>query len=129
MDQEQLSSTTESSTGSPEERAVTKPRGQPAPPPEPKVVLHPDTEYTGAILRQVREAQGVELLEITARTKIGMSYLKAIELEDFASLPALVYTRGFVGEIAKFLELDHQQVVKTYIKRFQKYLEETGKLD
>lgn len=114
---------------SPPQRSAPPLPKQPPPPPEPLIELHPDTEYTGAILRQVRETKGVELREITARTKIGTSYLKAIEDEDFANLPAMVYTRGFVGEMAKYLELDHQQVVKTYIKRYQKYLEETGKLD
>ena len=101
------------------------------PPPEPPggVELTPETEFTGEILRCIREAQGVDLREITARTKIGTSYLQAIEDEDFANLPALVYTRGFVGEVAKYLDLNHQQVVKTYIKRYKKYLEETGKLD
>lgn len=106
-------------------------RHQPQPPPEPPmdVDINPDTEFSGSLLRRLREAQGVELRDITARTKIGTSYLQAIEEEDFANLPALVYTRGFVAEVAKYLDLNHQHVVKTYIKRFRKYLEETGKLE
>lgn len=92
----------------------------------PPLQLTAETEYTGELLRRVREAKGVELSDVTARTKIGTAYLRAIEDEDFAHLPALVYTRGFVGELAKYLELNHQQVVASYLKRFKKYLEAQG---
>lgn len=88
-----------------------------------------ETEFDGALLRRVRESLGVSLRDVTARTKIGITYLKAIEEEEFDLLPALVYTSGFVRELAKQLRLDHQQVVKTYIRRFRRYLEETGKLE
>jgi flagellar biosynthesis protein FlhG len=89
-----------------------------------EVAVTPETEFTGELLRRIREASGIELTEVTARTKIGTAYLRAIEDEDFASLPALVYTRGFVGELAKHLGLNHHQVVATYLKRFRKFLEE-----
>jgi flagellar biosynthesis protein FlhG len=110
-----------------EPESVEAPAARPAVPLD--VELGPETEFTGELLRRVREAQGVDLRDVTGRTKIGATYLRAIEDEDFDALPALVYTRGFVGELAKYLKLDHQQVVKTYIKRFKKYLDETGKLD
>ncbi|MBN1656051.1 MAG: helix-turn-helix domain-containing protein [Deltaproteobacteria bacterium] len=93
---------------------------EPPSPPE----LSPETHFTGALIKQMRLSQQVSLREISQRTKIGITYLKAIEEDDFAKLPALVYTRGFVGEFAKCLKLDSQQVSRTYIKRFRKYLEE-----
>jgi flagellar biosynthesis protein FlhG len=89
--------------------------------------LGPDTEYTGELLRRIRAARGVELREITARTKIGTAYLEAIEAEDFDNLPALVYTKGFVSEMAKYLELDHAHVVKSYVARLKKHLDGGGK--
>lgn len=88
--------------------------------------ISPETEFTGELLRHIRTTRGVELRDITTRTKIGTAYLKAIEDEDFDALPALVYTKGFVGEVAKFLDLDHRHVVTSYIKRFKKYLQESG---
>ena len=33
--------------------------------------IGPDTDFTGVLLRKVRESQGIELTEISARTKIG----------------------------------------------------------
>jgi flagellar biosynthesis protein FlhG len=36
-------------------------------------------------------------------------------------LPALVYTRGFVQQLAKFLKLDPTQVSKTYLRRLREW--------
>ena len=68
--------------------------------------IGPETEFTGALLRKVRESQGLELAEISAKTKIARAHLQAIEDERFDDLPALVYMRGFLVELAKLLRLD-----------------------
>jgi flagellar biosynthesis protein FlhG len=81
--------------------------------------LGPDTEFSGATLRKVREAQGIELVEISAHTKIGRSHLTAIEDEAWEDLPAEVYVRGFLVEVAKFLRLDPAQVQRTYMRRMR----------
>jgi flagellar biosynthesis protein FlhG len=83
--------------------------------------LNPESVFTGALLRKVREAQGVELQDIVARTKIARSHLAAIEEEQFADLPAFVYLRGFVTEFAKYLKLDATQVTRTYLKRYREW--------
>jgi flagellar biosynthesis protein FlhG len=81
--------------------------------------IHAETEFTGGLLAKVRESQGIGLEDIARRTKIGLAYLRAIEEEDFAALPALVYTRGFVQQLAKFLKLDPAQVTRSYLRRFR----------
>jgi len=81
--------------------------------------IGPDTEFTGAMLRKVREAQGVDLGEISDRTKIGRLHLAALEDEAWAQLPAEVYVRGFLAEVAKFLRLDPSQVQRTYLRRMR----------
>lgn len=110
-----------------EEEEIDRPsaarRAADLPPPPP---ITPDTEFSGPLIRQVRESQGVELRDISARTKVGLSYLEAIEGDSFALLPAPVYVRGFVTELAKFLRLDSAQVSRTYVKRYRRYLEERG---
>jgi flagellar biosynthesis protein FlhG len=83
--------------------------------------INAETEFTGALLRKVRESQGVELDEIASRTKISLSHLRAIEADDFGGLPALVYTRGFVQQVAQYLKLDSTQVSKTYLRRFREW--------
>jgi len=81
--------------------------------------INAETEFTGRLLAKVREAMGVELSEIARETKISVSHLSAIEAEAFDDLPALVYTRGFVQQLAKFLKLDPTQVTKTYLRRLR----------
>jgi flagellar biosynthesis protein FlhG len=81
--------------------------------------IGPDTEFTGSLLRKVRESQGIELVEISSRTKISKSHLAALEEESYDDLPALVYVRGFVNELAKYLRLDPAQVQRTYLRRMR----------
>src|SRR5258706_16024091 len=81
--------------------------------------LSPLTEFTGPLLRQIREAIGIELREIAERSKIGMAYLQALEGEVFAKLPAAVYVRGFLVEYARALGLDSERVKTTYLERFR----------
>jgi flagellar biosynthesis protein FlhG len=85
-------------------------------PPMPEI--SPVTEFSGALLRQIREAIGVELREIAERSKIGMAYLSALEGEAFGKLPAAVYVRGFLAEYARALGLDGERVKQTYLARF-----------
>ncbi len=83
--------------------------------------LNAETEFTGAMLAKVRESLGIQLDEIAGHTKIAAAHLRAIEQEDFASLPALVYTRGFVQQLARYLKLDPAQVSRTYLKRMREW--------
>jgi flagellar biosynthesis protein FlhG len=105
-----------------EPRAPAEPKHDEAPHALPEIT--PDTVFTGSLLRQVREAQRVQLHDISQKTKIGMAYLKAIEDDDFARLPAVVYASGFLSEFAKCLKLDAQQVSRTYVRRYKRYLED-----
>jgi flagellar biosynthesis protein FlhG len=79
--------------------------------------ISPETQFTGALLKKAREALGVEIKDIAAITKISPMHLRAIEAEDVDALPAPVYVRGFLQQIAKALRLDPTQVSKTYLKR------------
>jgi flagellar biosynthesis protein FlhG len=88
--------------------------------------LGPDTEFSGGLLRRIRESRGIDLKEIATRTKVGHVHLAAIEEESFDELPPLVYVRGFLVEIAKFLKLDPSQVARTYLRRAKDLLELRG---
>ena len=81
--------------------------------------LSAETEFTGPLLTKVRESLGVEIEDIARRTKISASHLRAIEAEEYHALPALVYTRGFLQQVAKCLELDPTQVTRTYLRRMR----------
>src|SRR5690606_28093392 len=88
--------------------------------------IHAGTEFTGKLLAKVRESLGIELEEIANHTKLSASHLRAIEAEQFASLPALVYTRGFVQQVARYLRLDPAQVTRTYLRRMREWAAHRG---
>jgi flagellar biosynthesis protein FlhG len=91
-------------------------------PPAPEIT--PDTEFDGALLKAMREARGLDLKQIAKRTKISLQYLEALEDDDFGALPALVYVRGFVSELAKCLALDPAHVSHSYVRRVRRNLGE-----
>ena len=99
----------------------------PTGPTPPAPVITPDTEYSGSLLRAVRESQGADMGEVSQRTKIGISYLRAIEEDDYRHLPAPVYVKGFVMQMAKFLKLDGTQVSRSYVRRYQRFLDERSR--
>lgn len=68
----------------------------------------------GLELRKQREIRGVTLKEIADATKISKRYLEALEMDDFASLPAPVFTRGFVREYARYLGLNAEEMAARY---------------
>jgi flagellar biosynthesis protein FlhG len=86
----------------------------------PDPVIEIGDEVTGPILRKIREARGIDLAEISQRTKISERHLRSIEEERFADLPAAVYVRGFVTEYARMLRIDTTRVAELYLRRFRK---------
>ena len=89
--------------------------------PSGEVEITPDTEFSGTLLLRIRESARAELAQGAEITKIGKGYLRAIESNDFDSLPAPVYVRGFVVEYAKVLGLDSEQVASSFMALFERY--------
>jgi cytoskeleton protein RodZ len=77
-----------------------------------------ESEYTtvGDLLRQTRIKQGIDLEQISIETKITLSNLKAIEDDDFNSLPAEAFARGFYALYANALALAPEEVLRIYTK-------------
>jgi curved DNA-binding protein CbpA len=78
------------------------------------------TEFTGSLLKQVRQARGLTLERISEVTKINIFYLRALENEKFTDLPAEVYVRGYMRQITNLLGLNSQWVVPSYLERMRK---------
>src|SRR6185503_8096813 len=68
----------------------------------------------GEELRREREIRGISLKEIADATKISKRFLEAIERNDHKTLPAPVFTRGFVREYARYLGLNAEDMVNRY---------------
>lgn len=60
-------------------------------------------EEFGRALQDLREARGVSLEGIAARTKIALHTLQALEAGAFARLPGLVFTRMFLRQYLNLL--------------------------
>ncbi len=76
----------------------------------------PETEYTtlGGLLRQTRIKQGLDLKQISVETKITLANLKAMEDDNFNSLPAEAFARGFYTLYANTLALSPEEVLRLY---------------
>jgi cytoskeleton protein RodZ len=71
-----------------------------------------------------REELGLTLSDVFARTRITVRNLTALEEEDFASLPASVYTRSFIRQYAKLLNIDPDHALREY----DDYLQSVGEM-
>ena len=72
----------------------------------------------GTSLREARERQGLGYPEIELATKIRAKYIRALEEEDFTSIPGDAYIRGFLRSYAEYLGLDGDVYVDEYASRF-----------
>ena len=72
----------------------------------------------GNSLREARVRQGLDYPQVELATKIRAKYIRALEDEQFAVLPAQPYVKGFMRTYADFLGLDGQLYVDEYNSRF-----------
>ena len=68
----------------------------------------------GEELRREREIRGISLKEIADATKISKRFLEALERNDHRTLPAPVFTRGFVREYSRYVGLSSEEMVNRY---------------
>lgn len=74
------------------------------------------TQTLGEFLKSIREKSNLSLKEAQDSTKITLVILKAIESDDFSSMPAEAFCRGFYVMYAKFLKLDHEEILSRYLE-------------
>lgn len=82
--------------------------------PDQELEKHSELASFGEELRREREIRGISLKEIADATKISKRFLEAIERNDHRTLPAPVFTRGFVREYARYLGLNSEEMVNRY---------------
>ena len=68
----------------------------------------------GYTLRQERERQNLSINDIEQGTSIRAVYIEAIENGEYDKLPGAVYTKGFIKNYAKFLEMDAEAAAKEF---------------
>ncbi len=72
-------------------------------------------KWTGDFLKQVRDYKNVTVRKMCDTTKINIHYVNAIEKMDLPNLPAPVFIRGYVIQMAKLLGLDEKKVADSYM--------------
>jgi len=80
------------------------------------------TDWSGDFLKRVREYKGLSIERISEKTKINSFYIQAIEKMDPTNLPAVVFVRGYIVQIAKELGLHEKKVADSYMALFKKKL-------
>ena len=100
------------------------PTSPPSLAPEPSeipVELPSEGEINGQLIRRMRESRGMTITELSQRTKVSKAYLRAMEANDLQNLPARVFLRGFLTQIARVFRVDRKHMADGYldfVKRF-----------
>ncbi|PTX58654.1 helix-turn-helix protein [Melghirimyces profundicolus] len=68
----------------------------------------------GSQLRETRESMGLSLEQVQQSTKIHIEYLRALENDQFDTLPSPFYVRAFLRTYAHSLGLDAQPLLERY---------------
>lgn len=75
----------------------------------------PAVEFNGDLIRQVRMARGISLVQLAEKTRISVRHLENLEADRYDSLPAAVYLRGILVSVARELGLDGGRVSRSYL--------------
>ena len=67
-----------------------------------------------AALREARERAGLTLEQLSARTRIKLAFLRAIEAGRFDELPGDFFTRAFLRTYAREIHIDPDEIVHAF---------------
>ena len=73
------------------------------------------TSFDGEFLKKVRQYKNLTLDHISSETRISRTYIAAIEDNNYTSLPAPVFVRGFIVQVSKSLGLPEQKAASSYM--------------
>lgn len=74
----------------------------------------------GAMLREARMREHLDIAEFEARTKIRAKYLRALENEEWDLLPGPTFVRSFLRTYAQALGLDGKALVEEYRLNYER---------
>ena len=95
-------------------------------PPAPEVLTTPPIqpppsdigEFTGPLLKMLREQRGLSARNVSDITKLSGRYVEGIEEENYQKLPARPYLRGFLVLYCKAIGYEPNRIVSDYMKRY-----------
>jgi hypothetical protein len=78
----------------------------------------------GEVLKGARTRQGLDIGTVEERTKIRTKYLRALEAEDWETLPSPAYAKGFLRTYSNLLGLDADAIVDEFRRQAESDLSE-----
>lgn len=72
-------------------------------------------ESFGSYIKGERERKGITIEEISRATNITPNVLEALESDRIEDLPALVFVKGFIRNYARYLGLDPNETIESYV--------------
>lgn len=79
--------------------------------------LNPDgasQSSLGRSLAEAREEKGLNIEDVTKQLRMSVHQIKALENDNFTALPNPIYTRGFIRNYARLLQLDPEPLLHMY---------------
>jgi hypothetical protein len=83
----------------------------------------------GVQLAQARERRGLSLADVSARTKLSIPVLQAIDEGAMNKLPGGIYTRGFLRAYAQEVGCDPEEIVRRYRAAFEPWEGSVGETE
>jgi len=74
----------------------------------------------GEVLKRTRERQELDIRTVEEQTKIRAKYLRALENEEWDTLPGPTYLRGFLRTYSTYLGLDADAIVDEYRRTIER---------
>ncbi len=76
-----------------------------------------DSVGPGAALRAAREQAGLGIAEVAHRTRLEPRIIEALETEDYQSLPASAFIKGYLRSAARALDIDPAPLIARYAQQ------------
>lgn len=68
----------------------------------------------GEQLKAAREARNLSLMDISEVIRIKVSYLEALERDDYEHMPVPIYTKNYILKYGNYLGLDGKQLAERF---------------
>jgi transcriptional regulator with XRE-family HTH domain len=76
-----------------------------------------DEQFLGRRLRSERERRLITLESIAANTKINITLLRELELDDVSRWPTGIFRRAFIRSYAEAIGLDADEIANEFLER------------
>ncbi len=74
-------------------------------------------ETLGALFRNARHTQHISVQDVVESTRIHARFIRDLEEDNYAKMPAEIFVRGFIKLYAEFLGIDPDQAIRIYVQQ------------